>query len=72
MLFVQLADELLGVDLLTQPGIEFGDSGLDFRSQALKRLDAVEEFPAELFLCRFGKSGDLTKGNFQGLDHVQL
>ncbi len=64
-------DDLLDVQLLTQPCIEFRDTKVNFGTELLKRVYPLQELSTELILSLLGQLQGARNGKVEGFGHVQ-
>jgi hypothetical protein len=59
MRFVGLPENVVDIEFLAEPGIQFVDADFDFAAQLLERLDALQKLPADCACAASGRAATL-------------
>lgn len=64
MRFVGLPENIVDIEFLAEPSVQFADAKFDVVTQLCESLDTLQNLAAELLLCGFWKSGHLADRDF--------
>lgn len=68
---VKLTDELLDIEFLAHPGIQFADTDFNGGTKFVEPLDPLQQFATKLLLRCFREGSGFGHGKLQGFGHIQ-